>query len=1137
MGDVYEPPETAEFHITTSSCLYTKFEISDLLEHIRETVVSRLENTQAQLQGSGWVIKEISKFEISFCKFVRGVLGAYTPYPVGVRGKDNIFNPRTSENCVLIALASHFYIKQKPSVRPFRLANIINRNARIFWQDRVNIGNLDSSSIGWESLAQLEKLNNIGINVYSLSKQTHNKSKYNIQLVYNSRTKYERVNLLLLNDNHIALIKDLKVFYRRFCQKLEPIRFICERCLTSFKEENDSIQHSIYCTAETTVEYPQPGEKLGFQKFKSLYPHPYVAFADFESLNKKVPNEEQNSHQLATQHAFAFKYSIIDIRCKTQYKISKEKSYFGEDCINHFLSCISEDWKEISSKINFPVNFSPADMQIHAEKKKCDICKSSFNKTNLKKTKHHFHYLEENNYAGTLCTPCNLKLRSPFFLPVIFHNLSYDLSLILKQYDENTYDFKVNKKGGMNFYSASVGKLKLVDSMNMIKGSLANLADHHILNNGDLTIVKESLKNFSHEAQELLCATGKQFFPYEYLDSFDKLEETSLPPINQFYSSLTDSNIKPSDYQHAQSVWARTGCRTLKDYVSVYLSLDVSLLADIYLQWRNVLLDLFGLDCLYFLTLASYAIESMFHKCAIKLDTISDPALYSLINTNIRGGFCSVGKRHIIANNKDTNPNFDPVSMKSNYLLYVDFNSLYPSVMSKFKLPIGDFIQLQGEEFDNFKNQDLTALDIEGETGYYIYCDIDHIKPEIAEKTDSYPLLISPMNIEPQHLSEFSTNLLKDKNIKLPKNNTKLVAHHLGVKNYLITLPLLQFLIKNGVEVSKIHKVFKFRQEFYLKHFIDENIKMRAAATNPFIKAALKLINNSIYGRTLLNPLNYATEAKLCHDNNNSDLLKSFSRPTFRKVDIINDDRFLVTYNKANVKAASPIYVGFSILDHAKLFMYKFWYSTIVPTYGERAQFVYTDTDSFIINIETEDIMKEINGPLSNHLDLSNFPCDHPLYSDRCKGELGRLKIETGVHFIKEFVGLKPKAYTYTTTQDDKACNNTLKGVPKHIRNSLNLQCYKQCLYSNSTFRRDIFNLRFYNKHMSLVKNNKIILSSFEDKRFYINSFKSYAYGHPLAVRNRESNNEVTKGEDRGKRKNQNKQAENTVLKKQRIGM
>ena len=91
------------------------------------------------------------------------------------------------------------------------------------------------------------------------------------------------------------------------------------------------------------------------------------------------------------------------------------------------------------------------------------------------------------------------------------------------------------------------------------------------------------------------------------------------------------------------------------------------------------------------------------------------------------------------------------------------------------------------------------------------------------------------MNIEPQHLSEFSKNLLRDKKtLNSLRTILKLVCNIiLGVQNYLITLPLLQFLIKNGVEVSKIHKVFKFRQEFYLKHFIDENIKMRAAATKP----------------------------------------------------------------------------------------------------------------------------------------------------------------------------------------------------------------------------------------------------------------------------------------------------------------
>ena len=150
-------------------------------------------------------------------------------------------------------------------------------------------------------------------------------------------------------------------------------------------------------------------------------------------------------------------------------------------------------------------------------------------------------------------------------------------------------------------------------------------------------------------------------------------------------------------------------------------------------------MDLFNLDCLYFLTLASYAIEAMYHKCDITLDSISDPNLYHIINRNIRGGLCSIGRRHVIANNKDTNPNFDSNSMNSNYLLYVDFNSLYPTVMSQFKLPMGDFVELNGEELNNFKNQDLTKIDVEGDTGYYVYCDIKPISPEIIEKNRLLP--------------------------------------------------------------------------------------------------------------------------------------------------------------------------------------------------------------------------------------------------------------------------------------------------------------------------------------------------------------------------------------------------------------
>ena len=95
---------------------------------------------------------------------------------------------------------------------------------------------------------------------------------------------------------------------------------------------------------------------------------------------------------------------------------------------------------------------------------------------------------------------------------------------------------------------------------------------------------------------------------YECLDNIEKLQETSLLPIIEFYSSLTDSHISLADYQHVRSVWDKTWCKTLQDYVNLYLNLDVAFLSDIYLQWRSVLMELFNLDCLYFLTLASFAI-------------------------------------------------------------------------------------------------------------------------------------------------------------------------------------------------------------------------------------------------------------------------------------------------------------------------------------------------------------------------------------------------------------------------------------------------------------------------------------------------------------------------------------------------
>ena len=141
---------------------------------------------------------------------------------------------------------------------------------------------------------------------------------------------------------------------------------------------------------------------------------------------------------------------------------------------------------------------------------------------------------------------------------------------------------------------------------------------------------------------------------------------------------------------------------------------------------------------------------------------------------------------------------------------------------------------------------------------------------------------------------------------------------------------------------------------------------------------------------------------------------------------------------------------------------------------------------------------------------------------------------------MKEFIALKPKAYSYTTTESGQVYNNTLKGVPKHIKNSLNLETYKECLYSNVRISKDIFNLRFYNKDMSLTKDSKIILSSFKDKRYYVDSLNSYGYGHHHKKKKKKnsSNNKGAQSppEEREKRKRIPEETVNISQKKKKLG-
>ena len=1087
--------------INTPVDIFTLEEIPVFKQFIVAYTVNNLENSFSKLEGSGWRAVNIAEIKVHVCRINSYSLRGYAAYPSYLRGVHNVYNPDTDQNCVLIALASFKKFIKTPSVLPKNLTRDIKRRGSKYWREELDIGALDPSDIQWADLDVLERKNNININIYNLHSPNHshdnNQDKINspnthtLHLARRSRCKYKTVvSLLLLNNNHICLIRNLISYYKNFTRKQISIPFLCPYCLTIFKNQDASNNHTENCNAHVTVNYPPPSHKIEFSRMDSLYPMPFASFLDFEALN--IPSESNSV--ISTQSSFAYNYTIVNVTDSENPQIVKKNTYFGLDSVTHMINNLSRDAAELLASCKHPINVSKSDFALHKSKLKCDVCSVKFT-TKTPKVLHHYHHMRENNYAGTLCSNCNLLLRQPKYMPVIVHNLSYDLTLILKEAHPNI-EIEVNKKEGFRFYSAKIKNLRFIDSCNMLQGSLSSLASEHIKNRGPLSITKSMLGHLPDDVQNLLLSSGKQILPYEYFDCIDKLDECSVPRIEAFYSHLSESHISLSDYNHVCEIWNKANCQTLKDYVKIYLELDVSLLADVYLQWRSTLLSAFKLDCLYFLTLASYAIQACYLDTGVKLDAISDPTLYDLINRNIRGGFTSVGKRHVKANNKHTNARFNPSQDTSNYLFYCDFNSLYPTCMSTYKVPSGDFVLLNPDKKKEFLNQDLLSIDTQGERGYFIHCKICPVDEHVIYRTDEFPLILSEKKINASDISPYSKSLLDKMNVKLTSENSKLVAHHEGVDDCLLTLPYLQFLLKKGVKLDTVYRVYSFKQEYVFKEFIDKNILRRARESNPFLKTALKLINNAIYGRTLLNPLNYATFTKVVNDGHK--LVKSFTKPNFKSVDLVSQNRCLVTCHKTCVTVSSPIYIGFSILDFAKITMYSFFYDVLKAQYGDRVEFVYSDTDSFIINLKTEDLDEELKGPLAAYMDLSNYPPDHDLYNDQSKGKLGLLKNETPGDYIIEFVAIKPKAYTFTTVNNLAKCNVTLKGVGKVIKSRMTISDFKSCLYTGNPSFANVYQLGFSNQNMSLKVMSKKITSCYEDKRFYIDALTSYGYGHPI---------------------------------------
>ena len=179
-------------------------------------------------------------------------------------------------------------------------------------------------------------------------------------------------------------------------------------------------------------------------------------------------------------------------------------------------------------------------------------------------------------------------------------------------------------------------------------------------------------------------------------------------------------------------------------------------------------------------------------------------------------------------------------------------------------------------------------------------------------------------------------------------------------------------------------------------------------AKNEFEKNFFKLINNSVFGKTLENVRNHRDIKLLTSDKRRKGLV---SEPNYHLHKKFSNHLMAIGMKKTRVKISKPLYLGMSILDISKTLMYKFWYEYV--KYGDKAKLCYTDTDSFIIYIKTEDFFEDISNDVKKWFDTSNYGKNdkRPLPVGKNEKVSGLFEDELGGKIIGELVALRAKTY------------------------------------------------------------------------------------------------------------------------------
>ena len=429
-----------------------------------------------------------------------------------------------------------------------------------------------------------------------------------------------------------------------------------------------------------------------------------------------------------------------------------------------------------------------------------------------------------------------------------------------------------------------------------------------------------------------------------------------------------------------------------------------------------------------------------------------------MVEKGIRGGVSMISTRYGKANNKymkDYNPKFP-----SKQIIYLDANNLYGWAMSK-KLPTHGFKWMNRVQLKDWERLPcILEVDLE-------------YPHERHDYHNDYPL--APEHLEMNGVEKLIPNLF---------NKKKYVVHYEALKLY----------EKHGLKITRIHRGITFQESAWLKKYIDMNTQLRKKSKNTFESDFFKLMNNSVFGKTIEN-IRKRTDIKLA---TTVDEVEGYIyKPNYTHRTTFSDNLVAIHMARTKLVFNKPVYLGMSILDISKTLMYEFHYEYIRPKYGNKAKLLLTDTDSLMYEIQTEDFYLDISPDVSLMFDTSNYPKEHASGIERGvnKKVIGMMKDEAGGEIITKFVGLRAKNYSFVLDGEEyKKC----KGIKKCVtKNNITFKDYETCLFTNINQLRkmNIFRSRLHDVYTEEI--NKIALSANDDKRIILkDGIHTLAHGH-----------------------------------------